>query len=189
MIINIRGTSGAGKSTLVRELMSRYAIVVPEYVLNRKRPIGYRCDRPGGRSLWVLGHYETACGGGDTVPGLDENYRLVRQAGDAGCDVVYEGLIIQSDTRRCIELSKEHETLVVIIDVPLELCLASIQARRDARGDQRPLNPANTLSKQKTIPSQERKLKEGGVDVRRLNREAGLKACLEALKLEDAVFG
>ena len=183
MVINLRGTSGSGKSTLARNLMSRYNEREAAFQAGRKRPIGYECRRADGAPLWVVGHYETACGGGDTITSLDEVYRLVRTAADAGKDVLYEGLIIQSDIARCVDLHHHYPVLVLILDVPLETCLASVQARRDARGDARPLNPANTLSKAKSIPGQLRRLREGGVDVRLVGREEAEQICVEELRL------
>lgn len=189
MIINLRGTSGSGKSYLAKKLMACYQQREPVFVPNRKRPWGYCCHRNDGAGLYVVGHYDMPCGGGDTIQGLDRIYESVTAAADTGQDVLYEGLIIQSDIRRAVELSKRHPLLVVIIDEPLEVCLAAIEGRRRARGDARPLNPRNTISKMETIPRQAERLKEGGVDVRRLNRADALAACLEALKLQDQTDG
>lgn len=183
--INIRGTSGSGKSTLVRLVMACYQTVTPVFVTGRKRPSGYVCTRADGRSLSVVGHYETPCGGGDTVPSLDAVYCQVHEAVSRDQDVIYEGLIIQSDTRRCIELALagRTEVLAIIMDVPLDVCLASIAERRAARGDVRALNPRNTISKMKSLDSQERKLRAGGVEVLRCGREAAFEACVARLGL------
>lgn len=191
MIINLRGTSGAGKSTLVRKVMDCYAVRTPLTVAGRKRPLGYMCERPDGPSLYVVGHYEQPCGGCDTIVNvanfdggmLDFIYSNVRSASAQGHDVIYEGLIVQSDIRRCVELNATTPVLVIILDVPLEVCLAGIQSRRDARGDVRQLNPKNTIAKMKTVPLQERRLKAGGVDVRRLGRDDAERVCLDTLRL------
>lgn len=93
MIINIRGTSGSGKSHLVRSVMDLYGLRTKFFVENRKQPIGYTAHRrTSGRNLSVLGHYETACGGCDTIPSLDQIFsRAMKAHGEH--DVLFEGLI------------------------------------------------------------------------------------------------
>lgn len=186
MIINLRGTSGSGKSTVVRRLFDLYNPRQPYFIDGRKRPLGYVCTRKDsdGPSLVALGHYETPCGGCDTIPTIDMVYEQIRAQVALGHDVIYEGLLIQSDVKRCAQLHKDGLPLLVIgLDTPLADCLAGVQARRDARGDVRPLNPANTISKLNSLPGQMRRLKAEGVDFRLLNREAAFAACCGALNL------
>jgi hypothetical protein len=184
VIVNLRGTSGSGKSTLVRDVMAQYQQRNPIYQHGRKQPIGYCCDRDGGRSLFVVGHYETACGGCDTISdGMERIYYLINEDAALGRDVIYEGLIVQSDVRRCAELSRKYPLLVVAIEEPLEVCLAGIQARRAARGDERPLNPKNTIGKMNQMPRDMKRLETMGVDARRLNRAEARIAVFGALKL------
>lgn len=184
MILNIRGTSGSGKSTLAQRLMSYYPEREPIWMIGRRRPFGYICRRPGHPELFVLGHYEMPTGGGDTVSGLDLIYEHVTAHASAGRDVLYEGLIIQSDGRRCGEAAARFPLRVVILDIPIDLCLASVAARRAARGNTKPLNPENTIAKAKSIPGQVKQLLGFGVDVRVVTtREEGERLCLEALAL------
>jgi len=170
MIINLRGPSGAGKSTLVRRVMSYFPTQNAFYVDGRKKPIGYGCLGAGTRPLWVVGHYEVACGGGDTIDDLDEVFAQVRSHA-GGCDVIFEGLMIQCETRRLIELHRHYPVIAIALTTPMELCLAGIQARRDARGDTRPLNPAGTIKKLKDMNRQRLLLRDCNVDYRRLSRE------------------
>ena len=79
MIINIRGTSGSGKSFLVRHIMRLYPKQVPVYVSDRRQPISYTLSRSG-RKLLVVGHYESVCGGCDTVHSMDAIFDLVRSS-------------------------------------------------------------------------------------------------------------
>jgi hypothetical protein len=188
MIVNLRGTSGAGKSTIVRNLMARYDHREAVHEPGRKQPIGYICYPPEYNPnkinpLYVVGHYETPCGGGDTIPSLGEVYTYVWNAAIQGRDVIYEGLIIQSDIRRCGELHAQGQKLLVIgLSTPLEDCVAGVRARREARGDTKPFDPAKTLiPKMKTMPNQQKRLLALGVDFRLLGREDGMKAVLEYL--------
>lgn len=172
MIINIRGTSGSGKSTLVRNIMAQYDTRAKVLKEGRKQPIGYICHKEGHKTLGVLGHYETACGGCDTITSMDAIFDLVRKTDDAGMHVLYEGLLLASDTERMHALVKEGRQVAgIYLKMPAEVCLASVAERRAARGNLEPLNPKNTLAKIKMCESSTRRLRERGVDIRELNRE------------------
>ena len=104
-IINIRGTSGSGKSTLARRIMEQYPHRVVFRREGRKQPIGYLYQRDAspntkGRQLAVIGHYETPCGGCDTIQKMDDIFQLVRDSHEAGHDVLFEGLLISADMKR-----------------------------------------------------------------------------------------
>lgn len=171
MIINIRGTGGSGKSTLVRKVMACYPTVEPMHDLGRKRPIGYKCSRPGAPMLTVVGHYETACGGCDTITSPEHAYQIVRMGMERG-DVLFEGIIIQDDVKRLVALVDEARTVKVIaLEVPIEVCLAGIQSRRDARGDERPLNPKNTVHRAERLVSIIKRLQRHGVDATWYSRD------------------
>lgn len=182
MIVNIRGTSGCGKSHLVRRVMDSYEHRASYYIHGRMQPIGYECFAHGTnvipgirRPLWVIGHYETPCGGCDTISKgtLDYVYETVREKHALDYHVMYEGLVVTSDTRRCAALHTDGlPLLVVAIDESIETCVASVEARRRERGDERPLNPRNTISKYwATVSGMTRLQDEWGVDARWLERK------------------
>src|SRR5690349_20566073 len=145
-IINIRGTSGSGKSHLVRDVFYCYDSWEPRFIAGRKQPLYYSCGRTDGPPLCVIGHYESACGGADTISkelefdgrkwrsGIELVFYLVDRAAERGEDVIFEGLIISSDVVRTVELKRHHTLLVIGLTTPLPACLESIQARRNARG-------------------------------------------------------
>jgi len=198
MVVNPRGTGGSGKSTIVRAVMARYPTPGGEeriFTTGRKQPLGYRLSAltvvPGGenslRTLFVPGHYETPCGGCDTIKTPDEVYRLVNEAAERGDDVIYEGIIIGDDTRRAIEFNKRFpgQLVVVHIDTPLRDCLAGIQARRDERGDTRQLSEKNTVERAKRIRRHCVKLRDAGVKVMKFeDRDKALQATLELFHLQ-----
>ena len=214
MIINIRGTSGSGKSSLVRKLLLNpvYTGRTRCYEKDRKQPIGYVYHRSDNRpNLAVIGHYETDCGGCDTISKMEHIFDLVKKSASAGMDVVFEGLLISADVKRTTELwqwLQEREApfaakpgmLVVALDVPLEVCLASVNERRqrafqrrvesihaqnlvlmeqgrkllelpEPKGD---VNPRNTESKHKGVELSLRRLGEAGVPCAKLDRDAAL---------------
>lgn len=177
MIVNLRGTSGAGKSTVVREVVRAYTPGGIEYLglQGRRQPYGYihTALRAGISRLYVPGHYETPCGGCDTIKTVDEVYALVTRYAAEGFDVLYEGIMVQDDVRRAIEFSAVYKAdfQVVALDTPIDVCLAGIQSRRDTKGDARPLNPKNTISRAKSVDRNMIKLAEAGVMTWTLSRE------------------
>lgn len=193
MIINVRGTSGSGKSTLMRSVMDQYAVREPVHVAGRKRPLYYKLwshethhVRRLGPDLVVLGHYDTACGGCDTIPTTDMTYDLVLEAHYMlGAHVLFEGLLISSDAQRTISLGQQVGTenlLVVELATTLEECLASVNQRRAARDpDLPPVDPKNTTAKWKGVQSSGAKLREAGVPYEVLGRDAALARVLEVL--------
>jgi hypothetical protein len=140
MIVNVRGGSGAGKSTVIRAIMSRYPNRVPHFVEGRKQPLWYDLSGEGLPPLRVLGHYESECGGCDTIsknPG-DENekamafiFRLVREADDADLNVLFEGVILTTILGELPKLHAEARPIVVVnLTSDLETCLLGIADRR-----------------------------------------------------------
>lgn len=180
MIINIRGTSGSGKSTLVRNVMSLYSSKGRMRKEGRRQPIGYILGNPRPEDIhhqitYIPGHYETACGGCDTINGLDEIYALVEEAADTGAHVLFEGLIVCSDYKRLVGLKEAgYPVLVIGLNTPLDVCIASVQQRREARGNTEVLNPKNTESKYKTNLRVLERFQEAGVEVAMLSRDEAL---------------
>lgn len=193
MIVNVRGTSGSGKSTLVRNIMALYPVRSPYNTQGRKRPLGYSLglDSDPPLTLFVPGHYETACGGCDTIKTVDEVYRMVRVAalGAPVLDVIYEGIMVQDDVRRAVEMDLElratgQPPLVVIgLTTPVEECLAAVRGRREARGDARELNPKNTVDRARRQLGVWKRLRAAGVAVEEHDRAAAFARVCALLRL------
>lgn len=181
MIINIRGTSGSGKSTLVRNVLACYESRTVFKEPSRRQPIGYLYHRrktlgQPGRSLAVVGHYETACGGCDTIPNLERTFELVRQSHAAGHDVLFEGLLISSEVNRTVALHTDGLPLQIIaLDTPLDICIESINQRRWAKNpDKPPVATKNTTSKHRAVELSMKRFKEAGLDACWLSRMLAL---------------
>lgn len=133
----------------------------------RKQPTGYVLAREGGgRSLFVPGHYEVACGGCDTLGGYEESYGMIRQADDEGMDVLYEGLLISGEAQRPIDLLNEGRDIrVVVLTTPIEECIASINARRqEKRGpDAPPVKEKNTRAKARAVELAVERMEKAGI--------------------------
>lgn len=184
MIINIRGTSGSGKTHIVRRIMELYGTKVNVMVEGRRKPQGYILSGgPPGRTLAVLGHYETACGGCDTLPTRDLMFELVRSAHADGHDVLFEGLMLGGEVNRTVALHADGLPLTVInLTTDMELCLDSVRDRREARGNMKPLDPKNTVNKKREVDRASDRCVTGGVDLKALDRE-------EAFQLTKALLG
>lgn len=170
MIINVRGNGGSGKSTVVKAVMARYVRVTPEHVAGRQRPFGYLCENDGHAPLYVPGHYETPCGGCDTIMCVSDVFQRITNAALDGCDVLFEGIIAQDAVADQVCLAAVYGLRVLCLDVPLEVCLQSIAVRRQARQDQRPLNPTNTTRRQRAVTRGASRLAEAGVPVTMVDR-------------------
>lgn len=142
-IIQLRGTSGAGKSTIVKSLIELATWKTPHFVEKRKQPLYYDLTFATGAKLVVLGHYEIACGGCDTISGFDLIFNMVRQHADES-NVLFEGVLLNDDYLRTKALGSVD---VIFLNTTLEECLASVNARRATRGVTEPVNPKNTTGR------------------------------------------
>ena len=214
MIINIRGTSGSGKSTLVRRVMEQYSFKTAFKIDGRKQPIGYLLSKKGSdQRLAIIGHYETACGGCDTISLRSESFRLIREANAAGYNVLFEGLLLSEEVNYTAALHQDGMELVVVgLDkVPTELCLSSINQRRRDAEDERiakvnhynqellvvgsnkkpkpiperkgPVNPHNTVRRVGTVNRSMERLKDAGVTVHSCDREEAFALIAQELNL------
>lgn len=176
MIINIQGTGGSGKSTIVKAIAGLYEKHTDEFIEGRRQPIYTVHESPGRTPLFIPGHYNIACGGCDTISSTDTVYALVKEAASKGMDVLFEGIMCQDRALGTIELHKMYpgHVFVVALNVPLADCLASIQQRRDARGDIRPLNPRRTTDRDRSLKTRVSRLRNNSVDVKWWNREEAL---------------
>lgn len=193
MIINIRGTSGSGKSTITREIMKKFRNKVPYKEDGRKQPIGYVLDYPyvGTIStLAIIGHYESDCGGCDTITKMDHVFELIRQSDEAGHHVLYEGLLLSAEVNRTASLHTEGRRLLVYaIDLPVEECLRRVNGRRLAkaertgreyRGD---VNPKNTESKHRGVQSSLKRLRDAGIPTSVMSAEDILESICKELQI------
>lgn len=172
-VINIRGTSGSGKSTLVRRVVELYPEKEPVFVPNRRQPLFYKLRGEGLEPMSLLGHYETACGGCDTIPSMDNIYELVRERLAEGDSVLYEGLLISAEVNRAVALHQDgFDITVVHLTTPVEKCIESVNERRWTKNPEKPpVNPKNTESKYKQTKTVCARLAENGIKVVEADRD------------------
>lgn len=184
--VNIRGTNGSGKSTIVRHIMDAHraagGAVVHYGRASGRRPLGYLlCGAPLVTDIFIPGHYETACGGCDTIKTVNEVYDLVNAHMAEGHNVLYEGIMVQDDVRRAAHLARQQQLHVVALDVPIDDCLAAIRTRREARGDVRPLNEDNTRNRARTLVRTMERLHAAGVNTLSTDRDGALRTVADLL--------
>lgn len=172
MIIQIRGTSGSGKSTAMRAVMDRIGGPwKPVKVDGRKRPLYYQLAKASPRIL-ILGHYESACGGCDTIGSAAKVYDLTRELTRLTRPpfvILQEGLLLSEDVKWTLQMPDVH---TLFLTTPLDRCLSQIKGRRAEAGNDKPLDESNTTHRVKVIERARRRLVEAGtVAVRRCSPE------------------
>lgn len=195
MIIQIRGTSGSGKSTIVRNIMNLFPqeSIKPVMREDRKRPIAYRLKHfAGAPDIAIIGHYETKCGGCDTISTPGQSYpiifELIRRNALEGRNVLFEGLLISGDAKWSSALN-DLDFTIIELTTSLDECLESINERRKMRFEKSnkeftPVNPVNTQIKFSLIQRCNKKLnQEFNIPVEKLSREDAYNRVRELLNV------
>ena len=160
-VIQVRGTSGSGKSTVIRSVMEKLGSWESSYVKKRRKPLYYRQN-----NLLVLGHYESQCGGCDTIGSARAVYNLI-QGFDPLESILCEGLLLSEDSKWTTLLADEDDVRIVYLTTPLETCLERIRERRRKADNNKPLNTNNTSNRVRIIDRSRVKLLGAGVVCRR----------------------
>ena len=131
MIISLRGTSGAGKSHLTKTVTELYDRHRDVYKEGRIKPLYTIHGRnPLGRCLVTPGHYEIANGGIDTLPSLDEAYRIARWASRQDHDVLMEGKNMSDGVAAVNQLVEEgFDVHVVVLNTSVNECVRAVRER------------------------------------------------------------
>jgi hypothetical protein len=183
MIIQIRGTSGSGKTTVMKTVMDLMGNWQAIGKTGRKKPWYYQSV-----SEWpctvVLGHYESACGGCDTIGSAAAVYDLIQelQTGEnlVPEHILCEGLLLSEDVKWSLQMKDLH---VYYLDTPLSTCLKQIESRRAEAGNTKELNPANTTNRIRTIERSKVKLLEAGVSCYECSSSEAPELILNQLRL------
>ena len=183
MIISLRGTSGSGKSTIVFTMLKQFP---HREIKNGKGKImGYEIDAGLDKSIYALGSYHTACGGCDGIGTQQEAADRAIYFHECGGHVIMEGLLMSAGGPTAAVTATLHETgedVYAILDTPLSVCLDRVRARRLARGDERPLNTANTEMKWKQTMQTAKTLAGLGYDVRVVDHGRAFEDVMDILR-------
>lgn len=182
MIIQIRGTSGSGKTTIMKQAMECLSIEWDQpweavFQTGRKQPLYYFLGK-----MVVLGHYNSACGGCDTIGSAAAVYALTQGLVEAGPGriILQEGLLLSEDTKWSSQLD---DLRVLYLMTPVEKCLEQIRGRRAEAGNDKPLNEANTRNRVAVIERSRIKLIEAGKTCRRASTTQATGIILDWIRL------
>jgi len=162
-LLNIRGTNGSGKSTVVRDLMLRQGIV--SSIKNEK---GKTWAYELGEKIFVLGRYETACGGLDTYKDFAQTRTAIRSLLPLG-HIVMEGVLWSTVFKQSDEVAREfpqHHCIWAMLDTPAEICLRRVKARQEEKGKVKDIDEALLIDKIEQITRRQAALKDEGWDTR-----------------------
>lgn len=163
-VINIRGTSGSGKTWVMKKVMETLGNWEGIPKPGRKQPLYYLNTKYKG--VVVLGHYESNCGGCDNIGSAKAVYDLIQEVSESikKPTILCEGLLLSEDTKWCSQLD---DLKVIYLITELEQCLKQIESRRASVGNDKPLNPANTVKRVNVINRSRLKLDGLGIITRR----------------------
>lgn len=190
LAIKLHGTSGAGKSTVVRELMRDDPN--PTLYGDPKRPDAYCIKWPNFKHpLYVLGPYTNTCGGLDAIGKFDRHIELFNEYAPLG-HLIYEGMPQSGFYGRIGEASEVYgeNHIFAFMDTPIDTCIDRVAQRRKEKGNLTPLDPKNTVLKDKAMWRLKERLEKGlGIPVRQtvlLKYELAPETLLNLFKEYDA---
>lgn len=82
-LVKLHGTCGSGKTTIARQFMAEALSIHPIKVIGARRPEAYVLDMGWELPLYILGPYESVCGGLDALDS-DTCVELVSKYGAFG---------------------------------------------------------------------------------------------------------
>lgn len=178
MIINIAGTSGSGKTHLIRGFLAwakSRGVVKSCYIDGRKEPIGYDIILPRSKTIHLVGAYENAdTAGCDTIRDVVWAFDYIKEQSELNKHVVYEGLFMMNMTRGPQMAEELGNVTVLQLTDPLAVCIASINDRREARGEGPLRKKENTIGNFKRADNYAGKMRMAGAAIIRTNRDKAL---------------
>lgn len=133
-IFDIRGTHGSGKSTIPLLLLedhdSEPVKGLPLTYEGRVGVLGYHLPTI---NLYIVGKYETACGGCDGIKTQEEIKARVDMFSKLG-NVLLEGILVAHTFGPWLEFSEGKDWHFCILNTPLSECIDRVNARRAKSG-------------------------------------------------------
>ena len=158
----------------MRKVMEHFTLE-PVYRPPRKKPLYYKDDV---HHLTVVGHYESPCGGGDTIGSARQVAELIQEL-VLWKHTIAEGLLLSEDVKHSLLMK---DLRVIFLHVDVEQCLANIRKRRAEVGNEKELNEKNTRGRVPTIERARVKLNQAGVPCYRLTGDQAVKQILRWIK-------
>lgn len=163
-IVRLNGTHGSGKSTTATRVMNKYGFE-KVHQDGQKRPIGYMSQLPNGELLFIVGPYETACGGCDAVQPFARIWPLVEFGIERATHVLFEGALLSTTFGHIGTKSEQYgdDFVWAFMDTPMLKCQERVNQRRAVRGAEPLADFVNVNSKWQTIDRLRLKLIAGEV--------------------------
>lgn len=186
MLIQIRGTSGSGKTWIINSLRSKYDF---KPIKKNGLIMGYYSKE---LNTFLVGKYETACGGCDSIKTQDETCNRIRKGLSKGWNVIFEGLICSHISKRYADLYKEltdngKRVEFIFLNTSLEKCRENINKRRALAGKE-PTTAKNTEKDYTSTRKSRKNMNSMGVpnsDMPIMSSEKALAHILEVLNEES----
>jgi hypothetical protein len=179
--------------------MSKFPLV--NTIGDSKKPDGYECLRslsPDGaitvaaerHVLYVVGNYESECGGCDRIKTPEEIADRIRTYIMGGpvragrFDLVFEGLLVSRtfDRYRLLTAELAQKYIWAFLDTPLDLCLERVKQRRAGKGVFEPLDPKNTTDTWSRNMRNYTRARSAGLDARWLDHRNAVETVWEWIK-------
>lgn len=139
-VIKLGGTNGSGKSSVAKALLKLVSAEErPAKLASGKVSKVYIADHAG-LQVTILGKYDNACGGMDSISDKEDRFKLVKLAVSSPGIVFFEGLITGKTYGALGELSEQHykrkvgRWLYAFMDTPFDVCVERVGQRRAAAG-------------------------------------------------------
>lgn len=150
VVVKLGGCNGSGKSTLAFALLNFPHEPFYDDLVPKGKIAGYIVHHPKAR-IRVLGRYESACGGIDSVGNVDIWAPLAKKySTDTTVDIVFlEGLMSGKVYGQLGAWSEQPgqkgRWLYAFMDTPFEVCVERVLKRRQAKGNDAPFDPDRTM--------------------------------------------
>lgn len=188
LVINVRGNSGSGKTHLTRQFMKEFGVDQPlffDWIADkRKRPHAMVNKK---QTIAVVGSYDNACGGCDTIKTQHQVVERVEALWRAGYKLIWlEGLIMSTIYGSVGEYSEQLEDRWVFayLDTPIEECIKRVKARRVKAGKPPEFNEKNTRNRVNSIISSRARCVLEGRTVLDLNHKRAFEQVMNFIRKE-----
>jgi hypothetical protein len=163
------------------------------YVEKRKKPLYYKMvfnETP----VIVLGHYEAACGGGDTIGSAPKIYKLTEELSEKYKSytgklpiILWEALIPSEDVIWTVKTLEWDTPIVYYLTTSLDTCFEQIKQRRLLEGNTKEVDRYKTSTRMPSIERSRVRLLEQGVKCVRCSSNQASKLILKEIQNESRI--